>query len=227
MPTLFPGGLDSFTSPIATNPLNAPLSHTHAHVDLNDSVEALEAKVGVDSSAVVTSLDFLVRQGMAFVGQTIEWNSATDPPVGVWADEDGRQLAQAVYPVLFALLGTTWNQFRGQNNPPAGFFRIPLSSGLVAVAAGGAGTSPVTSARALGDAGGEETHLITSAQTGGVALNLSIPVSNSDGFQTDILRTGASQDDGANFSVGANTDASQAHNTMQPFAVKRKIIRIL
>ncbi len=227
MPTLFPGGLDSFTSPIATNPLNAPLSHAHAHVDLNDSVEALEAKVGVDGSTVVTSLDYLVRQGMAFIGQTIEWNSATDPPVGVWADEDGRALSRATYAALFALLGTTWNTFRGQSDPGGTLFRVPQSSGLVAVAAGSSGLSPVTSARALGDAGGEETHLITSAQTGGVALNLSIPVSNSDGFQADILRTGASQDDAANFSVGANTDANQAHNTMQPFAVKRKIIRIL
>ncbi len=225
MPTLFPGSLDSFTSPIATNPLNAPLSHTHAHVDLNDSVEALEAKVGVDGSTVVTSLDYLVRQGVAFVGQTIEWNSASDPPVGVWADEDGRALSRTTYAALFALLGTTWNTFRGQSDPGGTLFRVPWSSGLVAVAAGSAGSAPVTSARTLGSVGGEETHVLIEAEIPAHVHSVALDETNPPGTDPASVKTGqGNQDEYLNTSA---TGGNGAHQNMQPFAVKRKIIRIL
>jgi hypothetical protein len=42
--------------------------HATQHADLNDAVEALEAKVGVDGSAVTTSLDYQVaNQGLTFI----------------------------------------------------------------------------------------------------------------------------------------------------------------
>jgi hypothetical protein len=67
MAITFPTTLDSLTNPQATDN-TADVSHSGQHSDANDAIEALEAKVGVDGSAVVTSLDYLVTSA-----------SSTDP----------------------------------------------------------------------------------------------------------------------------------------------------
>ena len=59
MATNFPTSLDSLTNPTATSTLSSP-SHSAQHADANDAIEALEAKVGVNNSAVTTSLDYRV-----------------------------------------------------------------------------------------------------------------------------------------------------------------------
>jgi hypothetical protein len=57
--TSFPSGLDNFTNPTADDKLDtAGVLHDVQHSDVNDAVEALEAKVGVDSSAVTSSLTY-------------------------------------------------------------------------------------------------------------------------------------------------------------------------
>ena len=61
MSTSFPGALDDFTNPSGSQSLAAG-GHSQLHADLNDAVEALEAKVGADSSAVTTSHDYLLAQ---------------------------------------------------------------------------------------------------------------------------------------------------------------------
>lgn len=60
MATNFPGSLDTLTNPLSTDSLNSP-SHSTQHANVNDAVEALQAKVGVDNSAVTTSLDYKIR----------------------------------------------------------------------------------------------------------------------------------------------------------------------
>lgn len=69
MTTNFPSGLDAFTNPSATDAMDsATVPHASQHADLNDAVEALQAKVGVDGSAVTTSLDYKVaNQGMTLL----------------------------------------------------------------------------------------------------------------------------------------------------------------
>jgi hypothetical protein len=49
------------TNPIGANTLASP-DHAGQHADSNDAIEALQAKVGVDSSAVTSSLDYKVAQ---------------------------------------------------------------------------------------------------------------------------------------------------------------------
>lgn len=56
----FPTSLDTLTNPSASDFLNSP-SHSGQHSNANDILEALEAKVGIDSSAVTTSHDYLLR----------------------------------------------------------------------------------------------------------------------------------------------------------------------
>jgi len=59
MSTNFPTSLDSLTNPSGTDSMSSP-SHAGQHTDANDAIEALQAKVGVDSSAVTTSHDYKI-----------------------------------------------------------------------------------------------------------------------------------------------------------------------
>ena len=57
----YPTSLDTFTNPTGSDAMNSvTVPHATQHADLNDAVEALEAKVGVNSSAVATSLEYRV-----------------------------------------------------------------------------------------------------------------------------------------------------------------------
>lgn len=53
----YPTSLDSFTNPTGSSKLDAP-NHADQHSNVNDAVEALEAKVGINSSADTTSHDY-------------------------------------------------------------------------------------------------------------------------------------------------------------------------
>ena len=57
----FPTSLDTLSNPIGTDKVNnavAGLKHSTQHSNANDAIEALEAKVGVNGSAVTTSHDY-------------------------------------------------------------------------------------------------------------------------------------------------------------------------
>lgn len=72
MAIAFPTALDNFTNPSGTDQLgSSAVPHATQHSNLNDAVEALEAKVGVDGSAVPTSLEYRIAAFEALgVGQT-------------------------------------------------------------------------------------------------------------------------------------------------------------
>lgn len=60
--TNFPTSLDTLPNPTKWDQQNTPgLLHHEQHANANDAVEALEAKVGIDSSAVTTSHDYKLR----------------------------------------------------------------------------------------------------------------------------------------------------------------------
>lgn len=61
MSITYPTTLDSFPNPTSTDLMeNATLAldHDQQHSNANDAIEALEAKVGVNSSAVTTTIDY-------------------------------------------------------------------------------------------------------------------------------------------------------------------------
>jgi hypothetical protein len=61
--TGFPTSLDALTNPTSADTLDsATVPHATQHANANDAIEALQAKVGVDSSAVTTSLDYKVSK---------------------------------------------------------------------------------------------------------------------------------------------------------------------
>ncbi len=59
MSTNFPTSLDALTNPTSTDRVST-VGHASQHANINDAVEALQSKVGVNSSAVTSSLDYKV-----------------------------------------------------------------------------------------------------------------------------------------------------------------------
>lgn len=79
----FPTSLDNFTNPTTLDSLSTPaVLHSTQHTNINNAVEALEAKVGINSSAVTSSLDYKVTQ---LQNQNTLANVATVGPAGTGA----------------------------------------------------------------------------------------------------------------------------------------------
>lgn len=77
MATNFPTSLDSFTDPVAGDNLNSP-DHAGQHTDKNDAIEAIEAKVGIDNSAVTSSLDYKISRLPTYVLKTSDQTKNSD-----------------------------------------------------------------------------------------------------------------------------------------------------
>ena len=88
MATNFPASLDTLTNPSAADTLDSP-PHDEQHADANDAIEALQAKVGVDSSAVTSSLDYRVGQlETGGGGMTVSSTAPSSPAEGdMWYDD--------------------------------------------------------------------------------------------------------------------------------------------
>ena len=73
----FPNQLDDFMNPTALTPLNQPgMRHHEQHSQLNDVVEAIESKVGVNLSNVNTSLDYIANLFLMTATQNPKGNFA-------------------------------------------------------------------------------------------------------------------------------------------------------
>lgn len=59
MATSYPTSLDQLTNPNSSDQLSSP-SHSQQHINANDAIEALEAKVGVNGSTDPASLTYKV-----------------------------------------------------------------------------------------------------------------------------------------------------------------------
>lgn len=91
----YPTSLDTLTNPTSGQGLNSP-SHATQHADANDAIEALEAKVGANSSAVTTSHDYKLGEVTGSdkaVGktatQTLTNKTLTSPAVNLGSDATG------------------------------------------------------------------------------------------------------------------------------------------
>ena len=72
MSTNFPSALDTFTNPNGSDSLNAAaVPHAEQHANANDAIEALQAKVGINGSAVATSLDYRISTAETGLGGKI------------------------------------------------------------------------------------------------------------------------------------------------------------
>jgi len=150
MATSFPTSLDALTNPTSGQTLNSP-SHSGQHANSNDAIEALQAKVGVNSSAVTTSLDYKMRVNNP-VGEITLWGTST-APTG-WLIADGSTVSRSTYSALFAVLGTTYGAGDGSTT-----FGIPNLKGKVPV---GRDSSDVAF-DTIGETGGSKTSALTSS----------------------------------------------------------------
>jgi hypothetical protein len=92
MATTFPTTIDTFINPNATDDTNT-VSHSTQHTHVNDAVAALEAKVGADSSAVATSLDYKLKNSASISPGHKHTVTATDfSDVSITAVADGNVL---------------------------------------------------------------------------------------------------------------------------------------
>ena len=152
MATNFPTTLDSLTNPSSGNTLNSP-SHSTQHANANDAIEALEAKVGVDSSAVTTSLDYKVRIGNP-VGEIAMWSTNT-APTG-WLLCDGTPASRSTYSALHTLMQAAGYPYGAGDGSTT--FGIPNLKGKVPVGRDASQTEFDT----LGETGGSKTSALTS-----------------------------------------------------------------
>ncbi len=86
----YPAALDDFTNPSGGDNLgSSTVPHATQHSNLNDAVEALEAKVGIDSSAVTSSHEYRIaaieQTGIAQSGWDDLVSNVSAAPGGVAA----------------------------------------------------------------------------------------------------------------------------------------------
>ena len=116
----YPTSLDTFTNPSAATLMNSTaVPHATQHSDLNDAVEALERKLGVNSSTASTSIDKRVATlETAEIPDTII-DAKGDLIVGSAADTAARQAVGANGTVLTARStaanGVAWETAGGVN----------------------------------------------------------------------------------------------------------------
>lgn len=62
MATNFPTAIDNFPNPTSADKLDTVLVlHSTQHSNMNDAIEAIEAKLGVNLSSVENSIDYIVK----------------------------------------------------------------------------------------------------------------------------------------------------------------------
>jgi microcystin-dependent protein len=139
------------TNPSSGDSLSSP-SHSGQHADANDAIEALQAKVGVNGSAVTTSLDYKVSYGIP-AGVINMWATAVAPTA--WLLCDGTAVSRTTYSSLFGVIGTTYGSGDGSTT-----FNLPNLKGRVPVGL----DSGQTEFDAMGETGGAKTHTLTSTE---------------------------------------------------------------
>ena len=152
MTTNFPSSVDAFTNPTSGDTLDNP-PHDQQHADINDAMEAVQTKIGVDNSAVTTSLDYLVRSASP-VGAVMQF-AGTSSPDSTWLMCDGTAISRTTYSSLFAVIGTAYGAGDGSTT-----FNLPNVSGRVPVGL----DSGDTDFDALGETGGSKTHTLSSSE---------------------------------------------------------------
>jgi microcystin-dependent protein len=238
MSTNFPTSLDSLSNPSSGNTLNSP-SHSTQHANANDAIEVLEAKVGIDNSAVTTSHDYKIRIYNP-IGEITMWATSTAP--AGWLIADGSAISRSTYSALFGVLSTTYGVGDGSTtfNLPNLKGRFPIgkdSSDIAFDAIGETGGSKVANLAAgnlpahthtvdsntldmLYNAGGYTTGYITGrdADNNGVIDGTTNTFGIAVGSVTDHTHTISS-------SGGNGTTLGNAFNIIPPYITLNFIIR--
>lgn len=204
-----------------------------------------------DSTAANNGVEWLDTGGSwilapwaSSVGDVKLWAGPADPVdadgVTRWNIMDGRAISRTTYAVAFARLGTTFGAGDGSTT-----FNIPDTRGKVII---GAGQGSGLTNRAFAATGGEETHLLTSGESGvaphdhaisdpkhshgtevpGNTTETTAYESGFNNFTETGSVVGTTDPASTNITVenAAAANAANAHNNMPPFLVLNHIIKI-
>jgi hypothetical protein len=120
----YPTTLDSLTDPQPTDDMNT-VSHSGLHQAVNTAIEALEAKVGVDDSAVTSSHEYKIGTlAGGTQNQVPKKNSSTDFDLG-WAHESQYTVGTVSHGTITTGAATLTIDFSSVNS----LLTITLSSG--------------------------------------------------------------------------------------------------
>ena len=210
MATSFPSGLDALTNPTSSDGLNSP-DHAGQHADANDAIEALEAKVGVNGSAVTSSLDYKIAalttsSGFVPIGAVTMYSGLTAPTN--WAVCDGAELAIATYGPLYAIIGTRYGALtNGSGGAGTTHFKLPSFTSRIPKGTVGTPTVPTTITSSASSAVDVHTHTVNSTFTAG-NTNTSLTA----GSVNSSFTAGNAADHLHNHSIGTgNANANHSH----------------
>ena len=169
-------------------------------------------------------------------------------PTG-WLLCDGTSYSTSVYPELFSVLGYTYGGSGANFNVPDLRGRVPMGAGTgtgLNASGTGAPSGTAQTARTRGQWGGEETHLLTGAESGTSAHNHGItdpghshtfgvyggnfpggaaPASLFTGHGLYEIRATSGVGTGITVNNSAAANAASRHNVVPPFLVTNYIIR--
>jgi len=210
----------------------------------DNSVTASELNIsgnGTSGQSIVSDGDgsFSYVSVPAFVSGMVMPYAGTSAPTGFLLC-GGQAVSRTTYSDLFSVIGTTYGVGDGSST-----FNLPDLQGRVVAGKddmSGSSANRLTDAvtgglngDTLGDTGGTESHTLTSAQSGlpqhnhSATTNLTIAGSSdgSTGILTDSSRSTSSSTSFSSTSIGnaGPTDASEAHNNVQPTIILNYIIK--
>jgi len=142
---LIPDGMDWLA--IVTGALNELIYAYNFEVDGTTSPEDTAAAFSVMFDHFCLDED----QECRMIGEVVTFAGPTNPNVN-WLPCDGASVLRTDYPDLFTVIGTTYGSVDGTH------FNVPDLRGRVIP---GVGSGPGLSTYALGQVGGEETHVLT------------------------------------------------------------------
>ena len=200
---------------------------------------------GVPTKTGLADLANTVAPGVTAVAAPLSamalWPLNTNPSDTDWLLCDGKAISRTTYATLFALVSTTWGVGDGSTT-----FNLPDFRGRVPLGGNNASLPNAKNAtyatRNLAATGGEETHVLTTAELPVHTHTLTDPghfhASNSGAFQTstagaDAGTTGTNYRTEANAASAttgvtiANTGSDAAHENLPPFLVVNFIMKVL
>ncbi|NBV41715.1 hypothetical protein EBR96_02970 [bacterium] len=213
-------------------------NNTNSHAYLV-TMAAIKAYIDNKAFNTVNEIDSIVNQklaGSSLVGTICFFSAAaTENADNKWIECDGRAVSQAAYPVLYSVIGNTYN-----NSPGPGDFNVPNMTGRVLVGANGGTFS-------AGSTGGQTQFTIVGTQFPAHSHSLiSDPHNHSvlyqqvlldhDGGSTEstpvfdernggLLNTYTFPSVQTGVALSSTTGGGQPHSLMQPYRVLRAYIR--
>lgn len=122
MPINFPTSLDDFTNPTGTDEV-ATVDHAEQHSNVNDAIEALQAKVGIDGSADTDSHDYKLANPISWLPKPKDTRAVF--PLAIFSSNDlqtslsSGNAVMILYPV-FLRKDTTYTEVNIQQNASTG-----------------------------------------------------------------------------------------------------------